>query len=916
MERDMARQFELSIARIHTADGAIVGAGFLVTEQQVLTCAHVVTRALNSPNHVSSLPQAEVHLDFPLVAPGDVLIAKVIRWYPKEDVAVLRLNGNPPTGVQAARLVVADELWEHPFRALGFPKGHDAGVWTAGVLRGRQATNWVQIEDVKVAGFRVQPGFSGAPVWDEQLGGVVGMAVAAERQPDVKAAFIIPTKMLIAIWPELAHLLQRETDFLERISLYARSMMGWRRLQHLDRFQIPLFAECKSQRVPLVQLLEDHARLVITGSPGSGKTVFVLQTLSSFCRTLNETLEREAEHSAALTVPIYIELGLLVPTDVMTAFNVHQKHSLVGMILDQLGISPTENPTLALRKVLDGCNLILLLDGLNELTKDHRARCAKELLALDQELVAQGKGKQVQIVLTSRSYGFIDYFSQYGYTRAEILPLLPQDIESELMRIPAGSLASQSLFQQVDAKTRQLLSNPQHLDYVVQWCQDQLGAGHSLKGTLRTKGELLRYFCDKKLNTIDRQKSRLIEDVLRKLGYQTAQTRVYSPVPDVLEVINKTLHDYHSSIDAESLLDEILYTGLLEESRDHCRFLHHSIQQYFAACQMKNLWKLDEYIASELWHEPLVIMAGVLDRSRLLELLKRVRTNHQLFAYILANIHEPDTEKTFLNEITGHFVGKTQRWARQLAQILILYAIIWFFLLPLLAYFLAVSQAQSVQLLLSALGIAYLLVLPSVLLWWHKKQFRHRVERLVNWELPNLIIVLRFLMARGAMNIVRKQLISLRDTMIGYQEEDPRVAFVNESIAAIEQAVDSPSYMTEDEMLEHISDPLVAAAIDPERLSARGIALLRTKALDPKDKPGALKAMDLLRELYTKYPEEREQIASLFQEIASGSSFLRWQRKHASRTCQRLGITLPSSYSWLQRIFSNLISVLKRIWPI
>ena len=45
------------------------------------------------------------------------------------------------------------------------------------------ANDWVQIEDVKQPGYRVEEGFSGAPVWDEKLQGVAGMAVAAEKEP-------------------------------------------------------------------------------------------------------------------------------------------------------------------------------------------------------------------------------------------------------------------------------------------------------------------------------------------------------------------------------------------------------------------------------------------------------------------------------------------------------------------------------------------------------------------------------------------------------------------------------------------------------------------------------------------------------------------------------------------------------------
>jgi hypothetical protein len=205
----MTEQIELSVVRIRAPEGRTVGAGFLVAEGQVLTCAHVIATALGLPEDAPQTPQAEVHLDFPLVAPARILTARVIHWQPGSDVAGLELDGDPPTDARPVRLVTAKDLWGHAFRAFGFPAGYDDGVWASGVLRGRTAAGWVQIEDVKEPGYWVQPGFSGTAVWDEQLNGVVGMAVAADVHPETKAAFMIPAHLLIEAWPQLA---QRSLD--------------------------------------------------------------------------------------------------------------------------------------------------------------------------------------------------------------------------------------------------------------------------------------------------------------------------------------------------------------------------------------------------------------------------------------------------------------------------------------------------------------------------------------------------------------------------------------------------------------------------------------------------------------------------------------------------------------------------------
>ncbi|MEQ9623126.1 trypsin-like peptidase domain-containing protein [Coleofasciculus chthonoplastes] len=210
--------FKTGIIRISHANGFVVGAGFLVSPNYVLTCAHLVAQALTISPNTPDVPTGLIDLDFPLIAPGQKIKARVEFWQPVnpavagEDIAGLKLENECPPGVQPVRLVTADDVWQHPVRVFGFPSGHHDGVWATGVLRGELGNGWIQMEAVTVTGYRVEPGFSGAPVWDETLSGVVGMAVAAERQREgVKAAFMIPTKVLSQTWSVLGQWVQTAT---------------------------------------------------------------------------------------------------------------------------------------------------------------------------------------------------------------------------------------------------------------------------------------------------------------------------------------------------------------------------------------------------------------------------------------------------------------------------------------------------------------------------------------------------------------------------------------------------------------------------------------------------------------------------------------------------------------------------------
>ena len=56
----MASALESCLVRIYGRDGAVVGAGFLVAEKHVVTCAHVVLRALGLPDDYAGRPEGTV----------------------------------------------------------------------------------------------------------------------------------------------------------------------------------------------------------------------------------------------------------------------------------------------------------------------------------------------------------------------------------------------------------------------------------------------------------------------------------------------------------------------------------------------------------------------------------------------------------------------------------------------------------------------------------------------------------------------------------------------------------------------------------------------------------------------------------------------------------------------------------------
>ncbi|MFC9957557.1 trypsin-like peptidase domain-containing protein [Streptomyces nigra] len=240
-------RYERGAARVFSPDGEPVGAGFLVDEGLLCTCAHVVAEPDGSP------PPGPVEVDFPLLSgavPGPRVTAEVESWRPEDDVALLRLKA-PVDGAEPLPTADgSDGEWDRDIRAFGFPPQVPRGVNATGTLRGRQRADLIQV-DLDAPGVRIGPGFSGAAVWDPANEVVVGMLTLRGKGPLDGTAYLLAAERLVG--PDVLGCPFRGLDRFE--TEHARYFHG---REH--------------ETAKLVRALESRPVTVLVGPSGSGKS--------------------------------------------------------------------------------------------------------------------------------------------------------------------------------------------------------------------------------------------------------------------------------------------------------------------------------------------------------------------------------------------------------------------------------------------------------------------------------------------------------------------------------------------------------------------------------------------------------------------------------------------------------------------
>jgi hypothetical protein len=563
-------RFENSIVRIlgqrDSATRAVVGAGLLICDSLVITCSHVVNLSLGRAVQEVAIPHADITLDFPFINGSDACSATVMTWnppseatdrlVPASDISILRLKHAPPEASFPAVLIATSNISDHRFKTYGFPSGHDLGAWAYGIIRDELANGWRQIERIEGSGIQIQPGFSGAAVWDEIQGGILGIIVEAEQGT---VAFVIPTgniveglppatksKLLAAPLKVLAKLKDLENESV------ARCVARWESAG-VPRTQALRFARDPSVGAISEKLRPDVTRplKLILGELGLGKSLLGE-------RLLQEAI-RDSRSDPALTrpIPVYLEAAE-VEGELRRA--VEKACAGIGDIRAQ--------------------GATIILDGLEQ----PGAGKASNLLAEARRLVTVFA--HTTVTITSRPV--LDVF---GAEERVLVDLLSREASSKLVDAVANQATNITSYPKAiqDAVLRPL--------FAIMLGADLRGGASS---RARSKGELISKLVEKALGafTGDYQTA---AHLLRKLAVESTD-RGGGAVTG-------------SDVAPRAQLSQLQSTGLVTEHSGGFKFPLPLLTQWFAAQSLADgNPSVEELLADparlELWRDPIIIFVS------------------------------------------------------------------------------------------------------------------------------------------------------------------------------------------------------------------------------------------------------------------------------------------------------------------
>jgi signal transduction histidine kinase len=250
------------IVRISSRSQGPLGTGFLVEGGLIITCSHVIDVVTEESEIFATFATGR--------AKRQLTILDEYRTEAHgEDLAVLRVEGVIPPGVRPADLVSSARCVGRTARTFGYPKSkEDDGLSAECQVVG--STEEAGHPVLQLRSQEVSYGFSGAPLWDDESGGVIGvvMSIVGMRRSQGAELPFDPA------WRQTETAFARPIELVRKLlpRLTLRNECPYRGLEAFRSLDSHLYFGRDRDTSNLLSALSDHDFLCVLGLSGSGKS--------------------------------------------------------------------------------------------------------------------------------------------------------------------------------------------------------------------------------------------------------------------------------------------------------------------------------------------------------------------------------------------------------------------------------------------------------------------------------------------------------------------------------------------------------------------------------------------------------------------------------------------------------------------
>ncbi|GAB3934521.1 hypothetical protein GCM10027614_07680 [Micromonospora vulcania] len=371
---DRLRPRDTWTVAIHSSaeDVQPVGAGLVIDEHRVLTCAHVIPRGVD--RLWLAFPKAGLPATSRVAARTTLSSALGA----STDVAVLTLEQSIPAQVEPAplRLVTPEDLVDRRWWTFGFPTGQPWGSATAGSVDADLSYGWVRL--LTDGTYPLAQGFSGAAIWCPEFQAVVGIAGQAELSSGNGLALSLhhidtefPTVGLrdLASWNVAAADEQAQSAWGWSLSVDPEAGRHWRPRARGVSVDAESGHRFRGRRAALTAIVDwmaqsvpDRRVLVVTGSPGVGKSAVLGRVITTADAAIRASMGSDDGGvtaplgSIACAVHAKGKTALDVAVEIARAASValpDRVEDLAGSLRQRLTTNPVDRPFTVVVDALD-----------------------------------------------------------------------------------------------------------------------------------------------------------------------------------------------------------------------------------------------------------------------------------------------------------------------------------------------------------------------------------------------------------------------------------------------------------------------------------------------------------------------------------------------------------------------------------